>query len=245
MENTVMPHFFSDQKIDNQIFITGEDFSHMSRVLRMRVGEKVSVSHTNGMDYDCQILEYRSDCAVLEILEEYPNQTEPSIQITLFQALPKGDKLDLITQKAVELGVSRIVPVLTKRCVSRPDGKSMQKKIIRYQKIAKEAAKQSGRGIIPEIGELLTFSQALEQLRQMECPIFFYEKGGRKMSEFVSPSVNQIGIMIGSEGGFEAEEAEQAAAAGLEIATLGRLILRCETAPLAAISVLMNLTGNI
>lgn len=240
-----MPHFFSDQKIDNQILITGEDFLHLSRVLRMKIGEKLSVSHSSGMDYECVISEFRPDCAVLEILEEYPNQTEPSVQITLFQALPKGDKMDFIIQKAVELGVTRIVPVLTKRCVSRPDAKAMEKKLIRYQKIAKEAAKQSGRGIIPEIGVLLSFSQALDELTQMECPIFFYEKGGRKMSEFVTPSVNQIGIMIGSEGGFEAEEAELAATHGAEIATLGRLILRCETAPLAAIAILMNLTGNI
>lgn len=211
----------------------------------MRIGEPVSVSHSNGMDYDCEIVEFRPDCAVLEILEEYPNQTEPSVEITLYQALPKGDKMDMIIQKAVELGVTRIVPVLTKRCVSRPDQKSMDKKLIRYQKIAKEAAKQSGRGIIPEVSPMLSFSQALEEMKQMECSILFYEKGGRKMSEFISEHMKQIGILIGSEGGFEAEEAEQAAASGLEIATLGRLILRCETAPLAAIAILMNLTGNI
>lgn len=242
-----MPRFFctADQIGEEQILIQGEDAQHISRVLRMKPGEAVTVSDGMGMDYDCKICEFSSDTVTLEIEKASPNESEPTVGITLYQAIPKGDKLELIVQKAVELGAVKIVPVLTKRCVSRPDQKAMKKKIERYRKIVKEAAKQCGRGRIPEVGEMLTFSQAVEALSGMEQGILFYEKGGVPLREMVSPAAKEIGILIGSEGGFEEEEVLQAKEKGVEIATLGRLILRCETAPMAALSVLMNLTGNI
>ena len=150
-------------------------------------------------------------------------------QVTLYQAFPKGDKMDFIIQKAVELGVSRVVPVLTRRCVARPDPKAMTGKLTRFSRIALEAAKQSGRGRIPQIGELVGFDSAVKMAASDPLSLFFYEGGGRPLSQLLSPQVKSLSLFVGSEGGFDPEEVELAAKAGLIPVTLGPRILRCET----------------
>ena len=170
---------------------------------------------------------------------------EADVKVTLFQAVPKGDKLDTIVQKAVELGAVRVCPVITARCVSRPDKKSFEKKRERLNRIALEAAKQSGRGIIPEISPLMTFDEAVSELAKQDFPVICYECGGINFSEVGLKSGSSIGVFIGSEGGFESGEVEKCTAAGAVAVGMGRRIMRCETAPLAALSIIMNLTGNI
>ncbi|MFQ9872390.1 MAG: RsmE family RNA methyltransferase [Oscillospiraceae bacterium] len=139
----------------------------------------------------------------------------------------------------------RIIPVLTRRCISRPDKKAMEKKRQRLQKIALEAAKQSGRGIIPQVGSLLGWGEALEQLAQSECPVLFYESQGTTLRELMAPMPREVSILIGSEGGFDPQEVEEAARRGIQIVNLGPRILRCETAPLCALSAILYATGNL
>ena len=173
-----------------------------------------------------------------------PCQNEPDVFVTLYQALPKGDKMNFIVQKCVELGVSRIVPVITARCVSRPDEKSLKKKIARWQKIALQAAQQSRRGIIPEVCLCISLKQAAEQSAENDKNIFFYELGGESVKNILTEKPKTIGMFIGSEGGFEEAEAELVLSHGATAATLGKRILRAETAPLAALSVIMYQTDN-
>ena len=153
--------------------------------------------------------------------------------------------MEFIIQKAVELGVTEITPVMTAYCVSRPDSKSMEKKLARYQKIALEASKQCGRGRIPQVHPLLNFDDAINRQTQKDISILFYECGGLPLQKLISPEQKKISVFVGSEGGFSKSEAERAEAAGLCLATLGNRILRCETAPIAGISIVMNLTGNM
>lgn len=239
-----MPRFFLPALDPAQPVITGEDAHHIGFSLRMRPGELLTVC-AGGVDHLCRIREITGDSVFLEIREQAPCGTEPTVSLTLYQAMPKTDKLEQIVQKAVELGAARIVPVLTRRCISRPDGSQFAKKQQRLQKIAHAAAKQAGRGIIPEVGGMLTLSQALEELRQQQLPVMLYEAGGVSMSQLTVPRQGSIGVLVGSEGGFDPEEAAQAQAAGVQPVWLGPRILRCETAPLTALSLLMYLSGNL
>lgn len=238
------PRFFADND-GEKVFITGDDAKHINTVLRMKTDELAVICDNDGNDFLCKIVSASKDMVELDILDSRKNEAEPNVEITLFQCLPKNDKMDFIVQKATELGVYRVVPVLSKRCVSRPDEKSASKKIQRWEKIAEEAAKQCGGGKIPEIGQLTDFRKAVKEYSEEGLGILFYECGGKSLNELPIHSAKKIGIFIGSEGGFEAEEADFAAANGIIAATLGKRILRCETAPLAALSVLMNLTGNM
>jgi len=159
--------------------------------------------------------------------------------------LPKGDKMEYIIQKSVELGVTKIVPVISARCISRPDEKSLNKKQIRWQKIAKEAAQQSRRGIIPTVEKAISFKQAVAELESENTGnIIFYECGGKSVKELLTDTPENINIFIGSEGGFEPQEVELIEQKGGHSATLGKRILRAETAPLAALSIIMFQTGN-
>ena len=177
-------------------------------------------------------------------MENRPCENEPDVFVTLYQALPKGDKMDYIVQKCVELGVSRIVPVMSSRCVSRPDEKSLKKKIARWQKIALQAAMQSRRGIIPEVCQCVSLKQAAELTGENDKTVFFYELGGDSVKNILADKPKTIGMFIGSEGGFEESEAELVLSNGAVAATLGKRILRAETAPLAALSVIMYQTDN-
>ena len=177
--------------------------------------------------------------------ESNPCLNEPSIYVTLYQSLPKFDKMDLIVQKAVELGVSEIVPVLTKRCISRPDEKSIGKKILRWQKISKEASKQSRRGRIPKIGDLISLESAVKESNKSQVSMVFYELMGKKIGDIIKDTPKTISIFVGPEGGFDKDEILKMSSYNIKSATLGRRILRTETAPIAALSIIMYETGNM
>ena len=237
-----MPRFFTDPIEGDLALIQGEDAAHISRSLRLKPGEAITLCDGSGWDYEGVILS-TGETVTVSIEQKIPSSTEPRVKITLFQAMPKGDKMETIIQKAVELGATEIVPILTDRCISRPDSKSMAKKIQRYQKIALEAAKQSGRGVIPQIRPLCTLQQAVEQLP--ETSLVFYEKGGARLCELLDGKEERIGLFVGSEGGFAPEEIQFLTQHGVQAATLGSRILRCETAPICGISVVLSLTGDI
>lgn len=239
-----MPRFFLEHINPENIRITGEDAHHIGRSLRMRVGEALTVC-ADGTDYHCRITAITPDEVLLAAESAELCAAEPTVHVTLYQAVPKSDKLSQIIQKVTELGAVRIVPVLTRRCVARPDKKDFDKKLSRLQKIAESAAKQSGRGIIPEVAPLYTWQEALQEMAQADRALLFYEEGGMRFSEVPLEDCRSIAIFIGSEGGLDPEEAEAAKAAGILPVWLGNRILRCETAPLTAISVLMHLTGNL
>ena len=239
-----MAWFFTDNEITSDIYrVDGENAKHL-RVLRVRTGEAVTLVTPAGIQCDGEIAEITSSDIAVKILSKRPCENEPDVFVTLFQALPKGDKMDYIVQKCVELGVSRIVPVLSARCVSRPDKRSFAKKRERWQKIALQAAMQSRRGIIPEVTDCLSFEQAVDASRENDANIFFYEMGGEPVKAILKEKPAFLGMFIGSEGGFEEAEAALAVESGAKAATLGKRILRAETAPLAALSVIMYQTDN-
>lgn len=240
-----MPRFFVEHASPDQIIITGEDAHHIGRSLRMRTGEQLTVC-AEGMDYECEITRITDSEVYLQPLSVNPCAAEPSVKVTLYQAIPKQDKLAEIVQKAVELGACEIVPVLTARCVSRPSKADFEKKRQRLQKIAVSAAKQSGRGIIPEVAPMMTWKEALQSMQAQDISVMLYEEeGGVRFGEVPLEGKKRIGLFIGSEGGISVEEAQQAVEAGLHRVWLGSRILRCETAPTAAISILMYLTKNL
>ncbi len=242
-----MPRFFSDVIEGDTVVITGQDAVHIRRSLRLRVGDNVTLCDGKGNDYFCEITGFDGENVVVKTLYRTPTVSEPSVFVTLYQGLPKGDKMELIIQKSVELGVSAIVPVETARSISRLNGSDkVIKKQQRYQKIADEAAGQSGRGILPKVECPLTFQQAVDRLREENEPVIvFYEGGGSRLSDILSKDILRLSIFIGPEGGFEPEEVEQLCSIGANKATLGPRVLRCETAPIAALSVIMALTGNM
>lgn len=237
-----MPRFFTNDISGSSARLTGDDAWHIARSLRMRVGDMLTLC-SGSVDYTCAILSISDELIMLDVREASPCRTEPAIKLTLYQAVPKQDKLETIVQKAVELGAARVVPVLTSRCVSRPDAAGFEKKRVRLEKIAAEAAKQSGRGCIPQIGGLIDFEQAVRLISQSASPVMCYEKGGCSLSSIEFG--DECSLFIGSEGGFSEEEAQEAQLAGIKTVWLGNRILRCETAPLAAISIIMHITGNM
>ena len=239
-----MSWFFTDSINGGIHRITGEDARHIVKSLRMARGEELTLCDRQGVEHRCVIKDINPDSVDVQVLENFPCQNEPSVKITLYQALPKGDKMDLIVQKAVELGVYRIVPVISSRCVSRPDEKSLSKKVQRWQKIASQAAQQSHRGVIPEVLGALSFKEAVTDAMTSGRSVIFYECGGQPVREIVREQAETLAVFIGSEGGFAASEVQQVLDAGGCAATLGKRILRAETAPLAALSVLMFVTGN-
>lgn len=240
-----MPRFFTNEIDENNITLTGSDAVHVGRSLRMKPGEPLTVC-CGGIDYNCEISEITSDTVYLSLKEKVVCAAEPNIEVTLFQAVPKMDKLEYIIQKSVELGVSRIVPMLTRRCVSRPDERDFAKKLARLNKIAAEAAKQSGRGIIPQVTPIVPYKKALEMMKELDQTVLLYEEeGGVSFGEVDLTGAKTVGLMIGSEGGFDHEEAEACTAVGAAQVWLGKRILRCETAPITALSILMFLTNNM
>lgn len=231
-----MPRFFVDSVAPEQITLTGEDARHISRSLRCRVGEELVLCDGMGTDARCKILALDPDTVTLSVSERQPSAGELPLKVTLYQAIPKSDKLEQIVQKAVELGVAAVVPVLTRYCVSRPDGAAFAKKQQRLQKIATEAAKQSGRGCIPQVGDMLTYKEALAAMAKDAAAVLFYERATETLGRVLEGNPATLAIMVGSEGGFDPEEAETARAAGVQLCTMGPRILRCETAPLYAMS---------
>lgn len=241
-----MPRFFVGDVVGDSAVITGEDARHIALALRMRVGEMVTVCDSKGNDFQCCIEEIHPEQVRLRVEAVEPSKGEPKIEITLYQAMPKADKLETIIQKSVELGVHRIVPVLSGRCISRPNEKAMHKKLARYQKIALGAAKQCGRGRVPEIAPMIDFKSAVQQMKQDGLAILFYENAQAPLKETLAAKLKQkVSILVGSEGGFEPSEADYALEHGLLSLSLGSRILRCETAPLAAITAIMYEAGEL
>lgn len=245
MERWRYPRFFTDNISDETAVISGEDVKHITSVLRMRKGDIAVLCDGRRTDYLAELESAESGCCVFRVLEKSENKAEPNIYLRLFQAMPKSDKMEFIVQKAVECGASEIVPIFTKRCVSRPDEKQMSKKLPRYQKIALEAAKQCGRGIIPTVKNAVEFTDLKKFISPENTGIMFYECSETPLKDAVSGFKKNVDIVVGSEGGFEPYEAEQLQEMGFAAVSLGKRILRCETAPIAAISVLMNMTGNM
>lgn len=239
-----MQKLFVENINDEKIILDGESARHIAKSLRMRVGDVICVTDGGGDDYGCQIEEITKDEVVLKVCYKQACESEPSCRVTIYQGVPKSSKMEDIIQKCVELGVCEIVPTLTKRCVSRPDDKAAGKKNQRYQKIALEAAQQSGRGIVPKIENMKTLCQAIAE-DESDVKIVFYEGGGEKLADIVKLDTESVSVFIGPEGGFEQEEVEQIEASGGVRATLGKRILRTQTAPVAALTAIMLLTGNL
>lgn len=241
--------FASDNIVSDEYLITGEDARHIGKSLRMREGEEVSLVTPERMLCRCEIKTITADSVLVTVLGREECPTEPDVRVTLYQCLSKGEKMETVIQKAVELGVYSVVPVISVRCISRPDEKSLRKKEERWQKIALSAAQQSRRGIIPEIGKTVSFEKAVEKAKESGKSILFYECGGEPLrtlvADFYAKGEKEISVFVGSEGGFEESEALFAKENGIALATLGKRILRTETAPLAALSAIMCLTGNM
>lgn len=242
-----MSHFFihSAQVCEDTLQIVGEDVNHMKNVLRMREGEHFSAADENGICYECEIEALEKQQVTGRILSKETGKTELSSKIYLFQGMPKADKLELIIQKAVELGVYEVIPVMTKRSIVKLDAKKEAAKLKRWQSIAEGAAKQSGRMIIPQVSEVKSFREALEEAKALDCKIIPYEcasgmEGTREIFSKITPGMS-VGIFIGPEGGFEPSEVEEAQAAGVLPVTLGKRILRTETAGMTTLSILMYL----
>lgn len=239
-----MQKLFIDYTPENEVLLDGEQARHIAKSLRMKKGDMLTVTDGQGNDFGCMIEEIGRDTVRLKVCYKQAGESEPSCAVTIYQGNPKGSKLEDIIQKCTELGAVRIVPVLTSRCVSRPDEKGAKKKTERYRKIALEAAQQSGRGIIPEISEMLTLKQAAAQ-DNAETKIVFYEGGGAPLREIIGSQTKSVSIYIGPEGGFEEAEVKLLCEAGAVQATLGKRILRTQTAPVAALSAIMLLTDNL
>ncbi len=240
-----MHHFFvTPQQISgDKIRIEGGDVNHMKNVLRMKLHEKAEISDGESRTYLCEVEAYEEDVAVLHILEEMEADTEPASKLYLFQGLPKSDKMELIVQKAVELGVYQVIPVAMKRSVVRLDDKKAAKKADRWNSIAESAAKQAGRSRIPEVTMPLSYNEALKMAEELDVTLLPYElAGGMEVTREVIRQIKSgqsVGIFIGPEGGFEPEEVDAAVSMGAKVITLGRRILRTETAGFATLAVLM------
>ena len=240
-----MHHFFVSQEqiSEKEIKILGQDVRHIRQVLRMEEGEDLLVGDGEGREYLCQIQKIEEKAVIVWILEQRDSQTELPSEITLYQGLPKGDKMEMIIQKAIELGVTEIVPTAMKRCVVKLDAKKAAKKVSRWNTIALSAAKQAKRGIIPEVREVRSFKEILEEVKDIELMLVPYEeaKGMQESKELINKAKGKksIGIIIGPEGGFEKEEIEQLKAVGGKTMSLGKRILRTETAGMTVLSILM------
>lgn len=242
-----MPRFFVEpcqiQEETHEIRVTGTDVNHIRNVLRMKQGEELWVSDGAGKEYHCQIAGMDGEEILLHILYAQEPDYELPNQIYLFQGLPKADKMELIIQKAVELGVHEIIPVETRRSVVKLDAKKAEKKTARWQQIAESAAKQSRRMYVPRVSSVISFSEALKKAGELDIKLIPYELAqGMKETRAILGSIRpgqSIGIFIGPEGGFEEQEVQAASEAGASPITLGKRILRTETAGLAVLSVLM------
>jgi RNA methyltransferase, RsmE family len=240
-----MQHFFvtSEQVKKPEIDIIGTDVIHIKKVLRMKVGEELFVSDGENKVYHCKIQQMNETCVTVEIIEEMKVTTELPSKIYLFQGLPKADKMELIVQKAVELGVHEVIPVITKRSVVKLDDKKAKKKVERWNVIAQSASKQAGRGYIPAVRDVMRYQEALTYANTLDICLIPYELAEDiSVTREVLSNIRtgqSIGIFIGPEGGFEKEEIDKALASKAKPITLGRRILRTETAGLAILSILM------
>ena len=242
-----MTRFFVEaQDLSGDVLhLTGENLRH-AQVLRLKAGEKLLVCDGQGREALCAVGEVESSEMELEVLERRDSETEPAVRVSVYMAFPKADKLEHVIQKATELGAYEIVAFPSARCVSRPDEKSWKKKLERWQKIAASAAEQSGRGRIPQVIILDSFQEALKRAAQADKAMLFYENEHAVTLRMAleETSWSTASLLTGPEGGLEEAEVEQARKAGFRVCTLGRRILRCETAPLCALSAVMYAAGE-
>ena len=229
----------------NTLILTGENAQH-AKVLRLKAGEQVLVCDGEGRECLCQVLNQSGGEPELSILEHRTSDTEAAVRVSVYMAFPKSDKLEHVIQKATELGAYEIVTFPSARCISRPDDKSLKKKLERWQKIAVSAAEQSGRGRIPQVVVLDSFAQALSRAAESDKALMFYEHEEATTLHMAlsGGEYKTVSLLTGPEGGLEEKEVDQARAAGLQVCTLGRRILRCETAPLCALSAVMYAAGE-
>lgn len=227
------------------LVLTGENAEH-ARVLRLKNGEQVLVCDGQGQECLCAVSDVSAGQISLVVLDRMVSDSEAKLRVTVFMAFSKGDKFEHVIQKATELGANRIVAYPSARCVSKPDEKSLKKKLDRWQKIAASAAEQSGRGCIPSVDICDSYLSALEEAVKADKAILFYEneQATTLHSALQSGQYVTVSLMTGPEGGYDRKEVEQASEKGIEICTLGKRILRCETAPLCALSAVMYASGE-
>ena len=240
-----MARFFVEPEELNasEIVLSGENAQH-AKVLRLKAGEDVLVCDGLGKECVCRVL--GANPCTLEVREARDSVTEAAVRVSVYMAFPKADKLEHVIQKATELGAYEIVAFPSGRCISRPDDKSLKKKLERWQKIAASAAEQSGRGRIPEVLVLPSFAAALQRAAEADKALMFYENEHATTLRMALETGDwkTVSLLTGPEGGLEEREVEQARAAGLQVCTLGSRILRCETAPLCALSAVMYAAGE-
>ena len=229
-----MPRFFlpSSSISDGFVSISGPDALHIARSLRMKLGEVITVCDTAEMtEFECELCSITPDLVQAKVLSSQKCVAEPPFKVRLYQAMPKGDKLDTIIQKAVETGVFEIIPFESERCIVKAEPAKFEKQTERRRRIALEAAKQCGRGIIPTVRQPISFEKALAEAAEGDIAFICYEGGGtRALGEFISSDGTDIRFLIGPEGGFSEKEVAKAVEAGLGLAGLGKRILRTETA---------------
>lgn len=237
-----MAKFFVDNQFikDDKVFINGENKKHMTNVLRLKIGDNIEISSGDGFDYICQIEQITETEVVAKIIDCFGNESEPKVKITLYQGLPKAEKMELIIQKCVELGIDKIVPVNTDRCIVKLAGKE-DKKIARWNKISESAAKQSRRGKIPVVEPVLNFEKAIEKVKCDDLTIIPYEKEQNNNLKTVVKNFKgkSISIFIGPEGGFSEKEIDFAIKNNVMPITLGKRILRTETAGFVTTAILL------
>lgn len=241
-----MPRFFVDaeQVGPQSAVLTGEQTAH-AKVLRLKCGDAVILCDGQGTDYHCVISDISPEQVCLTVERQCRAESEAQVFVSVYMGYAKGDKFEHVIQKATELGAGEIIGFPSSRCVAKLDEKTLAKKLPRWQKIAAAAAEQSGRGRIPQVLALSSYESALQRAASAEKALFFYEnENQRTLSDALAGEFQTISLMTGPEGGFAPQEAEQAQKAGLEICSLGRRILRCETAPLCALSAVMFQAGE-
>ena len=240
-----MTRFFVDKEelLGSEITLSGANAAH-AKVLRLKNGEELLLCDGQGNEALCRVIS--SESLTLEVVQYRKSETEAAARVSIYMAFPKADKLEYVIQKATELGAAEIVAFPSARCVSKPDEKSLKKKLERWQKIAASAAEQSGRGVIPQVVVLGSYKEALSRAAEAELSILLYENERAttlKMALEEKPFTT-VSLISGPEGGLEEREVEQAQNAGVRVCTLGRRILRCETAPLCALSAVMYAAGE-
>lgn len=231
-----MPRFFIDksQIEENALCVEGADARHIARSLRMAVGDTFVACDGEGYEYSCRLTRIRDERCDADIICSKASSAESPVKLTLFMAYPKGDKLETVIQKAVELGASHIVPFESSRCIKRPKADKAEEKTARLMRIAEEAAKQCGRGILPRVSVPVSFEQAVALSKESELSLFCYEGEGTESLKSIlqeNKTVKSIAVFVGSEGGFSPDEAAYALSQKLRLTNLGPRILRCETAP--------------
>ncbi len=242
-----MTRFFvePEELLPEFLVLTGENAQH-AKVLRLKNGEDVLICDGQGRECLCTVSDVSPGQISLVVKKRQESETEASVKVSVYMAFPKADKLEHVIQKATELGAYEIVAFPSARCISRPDDKSLKKKLERWQKIAASAAEQSGRGRIPQVLAVGSYQEALARAAQADKAILFYEneRATTLRMALEAGQYRTVSLLTGPEGGLEEREVSQAQSAGLEICTLGKRILRCETAPLCALSAVMYASGE-